>query len=321
MYRKILTSILAATWFLTACGATVSTICGNENVTVADEEKSQIGVEIDFAQLLKDKTTAAMLDANPDMPAFVKSMKSLSLYVSLPNSMAKIADPSNVNFFFKLSFSKMGDCDAAYDEMFGNAPAEDVEKNGKTYKKIAEPGAPVVYVLKAGSSIKAYSEKYVDSDSEKFATKGLTTALGKAPQSEPFKMAFDVASVKDLIGELAAFAPQAEAFSKAESITMAGGGQGKLMFMLSVATPDESTAKKIKSTLQTMMALIAATVPAQLPPEDDAPALNEMVNHVLGKLRPKVDGTTVELVINKPDNYEELRKKLLEEAQTLDGDF
>ena len=58
-----------------------------------------------------------------------------------------------------------------------------------------------------------------------------------------------------------------------------------------------------------------------MPSEDDAPAMNEMINHVMGALRPKVDGTTVKLVINKPDNYDELRKKMLDEAKTLDGDF
>lgn len=318
MYRTLCSLPVLAALLSIAVGGSLSPVYANPPVVVEDE-KAQIGIEIDFAELLKDKTTAAMLEANPEVPPFVKSMKSMSLYAFLPDSMAKLQDPSNVNFFFELSFSKMGDCDAAFDEMFGNAPTEDVEKNGKTYKVIDQPGAPVVYILKSGGSIKAYSEKYVESGTEKFASKGLEKALGQAPKGEPFKMGFDIQGAKDLLGELAAFAPQAEAFSAAESMTMAGGGQGDLMFMMAVATPDESTAKKIKSTVQTMLAFVAATIPTQMPSEEDAPATNEMLNHVMSKLRPKVDGTTVKVVVNKPDNFEELRKKVTEEAEKLQG--
>ena len=83
MNRKILSFALTATLLITLFGAPFSKSYGNDNVALAEDEKAQIGVEIDFAQLLKDKAAAAMLEANPEVPPFVKSMKSMSLYVAL----------------------------------------------------------------------------------------------------------------------------------------------------------------------------------------------------------------------------------------------
>lgn len=329
MYRTFLSTALVAMLFLTGCGGSDSAGKGKGNSgggksagasaksTLPVDQQSEIGLEINIGQLLKDEAAKAMLESTPDVPPFVKSMSNLSVYVALPANMGLASDPNNFDFYASLSFSSADDCKAAFDEMFKNGFAEDVKKNDKDFKKVASPGSPVIYVRQDGSSIQVFSEKYVDSGATSFATEGLRAALNGDPQGEPFKLAIDVEGANDFLAALGAMAPQAEAFVKSKSIVLAGGGTGELVFMMAVETPDEETAKKVKSTVQAGVGMLALAAATQLPPEDVAPATNEFINYLMQNLKPEIDGNTVKVVINKPENYDDLKKKMGAEAKKL----
>lgn len=324
MYRTFLSAALIAAIALTGCGGSGKSDKSNEGGAGAGastpsslpaNQQAQVGLSVDIAQLLKDEATASMLKSNPELPPFVASLDKLSAFVALPGNM--FADPSEYNFYVNCSFANAEDCKAAFDEMFKEAPATDVEKAGKTFKKIAEPGGPTLFVTQDGNSIVAYSEAYLDSGADSFATEALRGILNGEPKGEPFKMGIDIQGASEFLSGVGAMAPQAEAFTKAKTLMTAGGGTGDLLFMLAIDAPDEDTAKKMKSTLQLGLATIMGLASSQMPSEEVAPATNEFVTHVMSNLKPAVEGNTVKIVVNKPEGYEEMKKKMAGEAEKI----
>lgn len=276
------------------------------------DQQAQIGLVLNVGQLMQDDAVKSMMESNPQIPPFAKSIGNLSAYVSLPANM--MAAPTDYNFYASLDFANAEDCKQAFELLMQGGPSEDAEVNGKSFKKIAAPGAPVVYVHQDGASIRAYSEAYAKSGSTNFASAGLQGMLNGEPKGEPFKLAVDIKSANSFLSGLNQLAPQAESFTKSNGLLVAGGGTGDLLFMLRVDTPDEETAKKVKGTVQQGLGLLALGAASQIPSAEIAPATNEFANYVLGNLKPKSDGNSVSIVVNKPDNYEELKKKMAAEA-------
>lgn len=279
-------------------------------------EDAEVGLEIDFASLMNDATFKSGMESIPDAPAYVTAMTSAKAYISLPASPEMAMNPAGYDFFAEVSFTTPEACQQAHDELLASAQGQPAEMGGKTYTKIASPGSPAVYVLQEGSTIMAYSENYVKSGKTNFASPRLRAALDGEAKSEQFKLAVDVASAKPMLASLAAMAPQAEALINSESLVIAGG-TGDTMFMLSVKTGDEETAKKVRSSIQAGVAALALSAGAQLPSEEVAPATNAMYQHFMENLKPSIENNTVKIVVTKPDNYDELAKQIAEETKKI----
>ncbi|MEE2639439.1 MAG: hypothetical protein VX768_02320 [Planctomycetota bacterium] len=287
--------------------------------TGSNGQQAQVGLRVNVGQLMKDEAVAAMLAAQPGVPGFVTKWMDMQLHVQLPDNL--MAEPSEYNFHAKLTFADATSAQAAFTELFNNAPAEDFSQGGKTYKLIAAPDAPKVYVLQEGGSIDAYSEAFLKSGAPGQGTANLQAAMKAAPAGEPFKMAVDIAGAKQFLSTLSLLAPQVESLIESDSLTVAGGGNDELMMMLAINAPDESTAKKVKQTLTLGVAAAAGALATQMPDENVAPATNEFMNHVMTQLTPKQSGNSVKIVINKPDNYDELKLKMPAEAEKIQAEL
>ncbi|MEE2640667.1 MAG: hypothetical protein VX768_08585 [Planctomycetota bacterium] len=344
MYRTFLTTAALTAFFLTGCGSAKKEASNNSNNSgetagatqggetneasesdpsgenkpapggQASGKQAHVGLQINFGQLMADEAVAAMMKSQPALPDFVSKMRDASIYVHLPD---ELMNATAFEFHAKLDFSDSEAAKNAYAMIFENAPAEDVQNNGKTYQKIAAPDAPVIFALQEGNALMVATENSLNATADSFATENLKKAMGVAPSDEPFKMAIDIAGAQRPLSILGLLAPQLEAVRKSSSLTTAGGGQGELLFMISIDAPDESTAKKVKQTVSLGVATVATALATQMPGEDVAPATSEFMNHVMSNLSPKQDGNRVQVMVSKPDNYDELKKKMPAEADKI----
>ncbi|MDB4670951.1 hypothetical protein OAG56_01850 [Mariniblastus sp.] len=282
---------------------------------------AQIGFAVDISKIMETPANQTMLNQpGLGIPPFAKAMTKLSAYVSLPATFSP--DPSGFNFYAKLEFKTEVDAKAAMELMLADAPAQAEEKGGTSFQVIRDPGSPPVFVALNGNALVAQSEACADSKNKSFASSGLQSVMNGLPAAA-FQMGFDMKGAKDFLMGASMMAPAEDAMMKSIIDTvlkldaMKITGYGEDYMMIGFDAPDEDTSKAVKQYLSQGVAALAGFAGMVAPSEKDAPAMSEMFNHVLGSLGPKRKGMTTSIVIPKPDNYEELEKKMGEEMMKM----
>ncbi|MEC9094584.1 MAG: tetratricopeptide repeat protein, partial [Planctomycetota bacterium] len=280
--------------------------------------QSQLALKVDLATAAKsfEGLDALKQQAGVNVP---DTAKSLEILVNLPRQFTP--DPSGINFHAKLGFSDEADAKQVMNMILQAAPTIDQTIGGKSYKVVATPGAPTVCFSMDGASIVISSKGYVESGADSFASANLQTIM-KGLDKDIVQMGFDMKGAKAFLQGAMLMVPQDDPMTKSivdavmqiDAIKMTSG-VGENLMMLGFDAADADGAKAIRQQLQKGLALVAAGAAMMSPDEKKAPASAEFFSHVMTCLLPKKEGNTTKIVITKPDNYDEMLKKMQKEVE------
>lgn len=325
MYRTFLTAAIVVALSLTGCGGkkdSNSNSNGGAPSSLPAEQQAQLGIKVDMGSFLNSPMGGQAVDmAGPEMPAFIKSATKLDVYVNLTAEMQ--TDPSGVNFHARMQFSDAESAKAAFEEFKKEAPsvAKDEDIGGKTYMVVEAGDAPTVCAIQEDTTLVICSRAYAEDGSGNYATEGLRSIMNGL-DDDMLQVGFDMAAAKGMVQKMTApmandkmAKPIVDALMSVTGVKITAG-MGDTMFMLGFDGENEEATKNIQQQLQKGLGLLAFGAGAITPDESKAPASAEMFGHIMDCLTPQVEGTTVKVVITKPENYAELEKKIVEEVKS-----
>lgn len=330
MIKRILYAVALTSLFsFSGCGGSGDSVDGagsgsgplNVASTLPAEQQAQIGLQFNIASAMEVPGAWDAVEQQGEVPAFVKAAKNLTVFVNLPSSMPQ--DPNSINFAATLEFATEGDATSAMDEATKTMELTDTDLNGKSFKILQQPGSPSVYFTQNGESITARSEAFAKFDATSFASDGLRALLNSFPDSDYYKLAIDMKGAKGLMGELAGMADAVPLYGgliknilKMNSLQISGG-MGENIFSMMMNSPDDETVKSVEKDLTNALKFLPLMMEGSLPDEEEAPATNKMYQHVMGDLKPVVDGKSIKIVISKPEGFEEMLKEVAKETEKM----
>lgn len=331
MIKRVLLAVAVTTLFsISGCGGSGDSVDGsgsgsgplNVASTLPAEQQAQIGLQVNIASSMNvPGAWDAVEKQQGEVPAFVKAAKNLAVFVNLPSSMPQ--NPDSINFAATLEFATEGDATSAMDEATKAMELTDADLDGKSCKMLKQPGSPTVYFMQDGANITAKSEAYAKSDATSFASDDLRGLLNSFPASDDYKLAIDMKGAKGLLSEVSGMAEGVPMYGgliknilKMNSLQVSGG-MGENIFSLMMNSPDDETVKSVEKDLTNALKFLPMMMEGSLPDEEEAPATNKMYKHVMGDLKPVVDGKSIKIVISKPEGFEEMLKEVAKETEKM----
>lgn len=327
--KRFLCAVALATLFsVSGCGDSNESVDGSGAgaldvaSTLPAEQQAQIGLQVNIASSMKvPGAWDAVEKQQGEVPAYVKAAKNLSVFVNVPASMPQ--DPSSINFAATLEFATEGDATSAMEEASKAMKLKDAELDGKSCKMLEQPGSPTVYFMQNGASLNARSEKYAKSDAASFASDELRTLMKSFPESDDYKLAIDMMGARGLLTEVSGMAGGIQVYGgmiknilKMDSLQVSGG-MGANIFSLMLGSSDDATLKAVNKDLTNALKFLPTMMAESLPDEEEAPATNKLYKHVIDDLKPVADGSSVKIVVSKPEGFEEMLKEVAKEAEKM----
>lgn len=208
-----------------------------------------------------------------------------------------------------------------------------VEKNGKTYYKSPEAGGMPPGILMHAvddKTIEIGTEAYVFLNSKVPFTDNLKSAYKNAP-NEAIRLVADLEGAKTLIGEAIAMGQQGGdpmvgtylgLIDNMKDMTLSIDLSGKNLLTISATGVSEEEAEELKSGLDSLLGMAKLAGQAGIGQmKDQDPESAAVAAKVLESLSAKNKGTNVSIEIPKPEGFDEMVVKKVNELTAMFGGF
>ncbi len=228
-----------------------------------------------------------------------------------------------IEFFVKIKFKDASAATAAMEKLLESDPTA-FERNGKTYYRPKEDGAPenaVVHQFDA-TTLEFGTDAFVFHPNQKVLTEALSAAWTKMPEKEAVRIAIDMAGASSLLAEAVEFGKQAadptsagflELVDNMKNLRLSVDLSGANLITLNSTGVDSEQAEELQGGLDALlgMAKMAGTMQVNQLKQQD-PAMSGILETVLKSLEAKVDGDEVSVVIPKPAGFDDAVKNFAE---------
>ena len=324
MNRILCTLFMASLFAVPGCGGGKKD--GNGSNAGGPSAGAQVGIEIDVAALMKNPASQTALEQAPvPLPPFVEDISKAKVFVKLGDDFDP-EDPTTMDFHASVEFSSAESAKAAFDMLLEGAPEpKEEEVNGTKYQVATSPDGMTMYFGTDGSNLTMGTPALIKHSTANYGTDAVNSGLSAVSGME-MKVALDLKSASTIVEGLTRNVPpsmseQVAPFKAATLLTLGiGTGTGDNLLSLTINTSDEASAETIHETVNGLTAM-AKMFGGTAVDADAMPASAEMLKHVLGSIGPKHDGTSVSITIPTPSNYDELVKKMQEEAKNMAPGF
>lgn len=315
--------------------------------TVPDKNSAELAFEIRMDQL-RETPLYAMIKGAVDQARDQGGMSDEIDFdkvnrvwgaVQLPESVADMAAMENLKpgdalpmeLFVHIEFVDSDSADAAMSQIMEES--EEVTKNGTTYFAPREgtdaPSNLLARKLNA-TTMEAGTEGYITAGAgESLFSTGLGNAWGSF-SGEPIRVAFDLDNARELIDEGLAMAKEnsepmmhgmLDLFNKMSNIRMAMDfKEGGNLLALGMASSDEESAEDLRKGLDGLLGMakmMGGGQVDQLRQMDEGMA--DVASAILTSLNAERDGSDVQIVIPKPDGFEDAIQSMMQ--MNGGGDF